>query len=335
MLKLDFNDLLIVPKSTSNISSRSEVNPFTDAGFLPIMTAPMDTVVSEKNIKLFTDNKIGVCLPRGIDSLVGFKSYSISDIQTLLRGYQDFGLPIKIDSYLIDVANGHMEVILELTKALKEANPFITLMVGNVANPETYGLLSDAGADYVRVGIGNGGGCLTTQHTGIGYPMASLIKECYDVSVTLKDPAYIVADGGMQTYSDVIKALALGADWVMLGSVLNKSLESAGDNYLWKKVKINGFFANFLYNCGATVYKKFRGMSTKEVQRKNGAAIIKTSEGVVRYRKVEYNLYKWSENFESYLRSAMSYTGAHNLKEFIGQVDLVQISDNAYKRFNK
>ncbi len=175
-IKLDFNDLLIAPKSTSDISSRSEVNPFTDAGFLPIITAPMDTVISEKNISLYTDNKIGICLPRGVDSLVGFKSYSISDMQELVRLHKNYGTPLKVDSYLIDVANGHMEVILELTKALKEANPFITLMVGNVANPETYGLLSDAGADYIRVGIGNGGGCLTTQQQEHGLK-PSLKKE--------------------------------------------------------------------------------------------------------------------------------------------------------------
>ena len=76
-------------------------------------------------------------------------------------------------------------------------------------------------------------------------------------------------------------------------------------------------------------------MSTKEVQKKWGAETLKTSEGVVRYRKVEYTLPKWVENFEDYLRSAMSYTGSMTLKEFIGNVELVQITDNAYKRFNK
>jgi IMP dehydrogenase/GMP reductase len=328
-IKLDFNDLLIVPKKITDINTRSIVNPYLNDK-LPLITAPMDTVISLENRKIFQDNKIKICLPRGLKSEVGFKSYSISQMTILLESNQ-----LKRDKYLIDVANGHMDSVLELTKKVKQYNPLLKLMVGNVANPETYALLSDAGADYVRVGIGNGGGCLTTQNTGVGYPMASLIKECYEVSTTLKTPAYIVADGGMQTYSDIIKALALGADYVMLGSVLNKALESAGENYLWKKIKVSQKLANFFYDLGVPVYKKFRGMSTKEVQKKWGATKLKTSEGVVRFRKVEYKLDKWVENFEDYLRSAMSYTGSKDLKEFAGNVELIQITDNAYKRFNK
>jgi hypothetical protein len=121
----------------------------------------------------------------------------------------------------------------------------------------------------------------------------------------------------------------------MLGNILNKALESSGDNYLWKKINISQSFAKKAHKLGIPVYKKFRGMSTKEVQKKWGADVIKTSEGVIRFRKVEYTLGQWVENFEHYLRSAMSYTGAHTLKEFIGQVELVQISNNSYKRFNK
>lgn len=328
-MKLDFNDLLIVPKEITDINTRSIINPFY-GDRLPIITAPMDTVISKNNTQDFLNCKIGICLPRYIDSKIGFKSYSISQIKNLFESGQ-----LKPDNYLIDVANGHMDSVCELTKKIKTSNPFIKLMVGNIANPETYKLLSEAGADYIRVGIGNGGGCLTTQNTGVGYPMASLIKECYEISATLDKPAYIVADGGMQTYSDVIKALALGADYVMLGSILNKALESAGDNYLWKKIKVSHNIAKRAYKLGIPVYKMFRGMSTKEVQKKWGAKVIKTSEGVVRYRKVEYTLSQWVENFEHYLRSAMSYTGSHNLNEFIGKVKLIEISNNAYKRFNK
>jgi IMP dehydrogenase/GMP reductase len=329
-IKFDFNDLLIVPKLTSDIVSRSSINTHIN-GTLPLITAPMDTVISLNNVLDFVKNGVEICLPRGLKHSIGFKSFSIKEITTL---FEAKGLK-SYESYLIDVANGHMDSVLELTKKIKEYDNTINLMVGNIANPETYALLSEAGANYVRVGIGNGGGCLTTQNTGVGYPMASLIKECYEISTTLKNPAYIVADGGMQTYSDIIKALALGADYVMIGNIFNKALESSGDNFLFKKIKISQKTANKFYNFGIPVYKKFRGMSTKDVQRKWGATKLKTSEGVIRFRKIEYRLDKWIENFDDYLRSAMSYTGSKNLKEFVGNVKLIRITDNSYKRFNK
>ena len=330
-MKLDFNDLLIVPKELTDINTRTAIKTFDIEGFLPLITAPMDTVVNEDNAFDFHRTKIRVCTPRGENSGWGFNSYSYFQIKEMLDNddLHEHG------SYLIDVANGHMDNILDVTKKIKKRYPMLQLMVGNIANPKTYALLSEAGADYVRCGIGNGGGCLTTQNTGVGYPMASLIKECYEESLKLRKPAKIVADGGMKDYSDVIKALGLGADYVMLGSILNKAFESAGDMYLWKKIKVDTEIAEIAYKIGIPVYKKFRGMSTKEVQKKWGAKKTKTSEGVVRFRRVEYRLDKWCENFEDYLRSAMSYSGAHNLKEFIGRAEFVQISSNAYKRFNK
>jgi IMP dehydrogenase/GMP reductase len=328
--KFDFNDILIKPAAMSSISSRKTINPFYD-GFLPLITAPMDTVIDNRNEKVFTDLKINVCMPRGEHTKNGFVSFSIGDIflKHVTRELKENG------KYLIDIANGHMVKLIEITKILKNNYPNMTLMVGNVANPETYALLSEAGADYIRVGIGNGGGCSTTVHTGIGFPMASLIKECYDISCTLKNPAKIVADGGMQNYSDIIKALALGADYVMVGSIFNKAIESCGDNYLWNKIKVGKGDAESFYRMGIPVYKKFRGMSTKEVQKKWGKEVLTTSEGVVRFRKVEYTMKQWTENFESYLRSAMSYSNAESLKDFIGQAQIIRITDNAYNRFKK
>jgi GMP reductase len=162
-----------------------------------------------------------------------------------------------------------------------------------------------------------------------------LIKECYDIAKTYDDAAYIVADGGMQNYSDVIKALALGANFVMVGSLFNKAIDSCGENYLFKKIWIPQRIANLCYKNKITVYKKFRGMSTKEVQKKWGKKELTTSEGVVRFRKVEYNLKQWVNNFEDYLRSAMSYSNTKTLAQFIGKADTIKISDNAYNRFNK
>jgi len=188
--------------------------------------------------------------------------------------------------------------------------------------------------------------CLTTQQLGIGYPMGSLIKECYDVSQTLDNPSKIVADGGFQKYSDIIKGLALGADYVMLGSILNKSLESCADTYLgnedhgnWKTPgeKVNQYNEKIStqFAFGTKFFKLFRGMSTKEAQRSMGKTNIKTSEGIVKLNQVEYTMSGWVDNFDSYLKSAMSYTNKHRLIDFIGGVKFNFISQNSYKRFNK
>jgi len=328
--KFDFNDILIKPSNISDISSRKEVNPYYD-GFLPIITAPMDTVIDPDNEEIFHNLKINTCLPRYEISKYGWNSFSL-DQMILMFNYDSLDENKK---YLIDIANGHMSELVSTVRRIKEKMPNITLMVGNIANPMTYVTLSEAGADYIRVGIGGGAGCTTTVHTAIGYPMASLIRECYHLSLNINNPAKIVADGGMQTYSDIIKALALGADYAMVGSIFNKAIESCGENYLLGKIKVSQTIANWAYNNKIPVYKKFRGMSTKEVQKKWGKEVLTTSEGVIRFRKVEYPLAKWAENFEAYLRSSMSYTNSRTLSDFIGNVDIIKITDNAYKRYNK
>lgn len=330
MNKFDFNDILIRPAKTSYIESRQNINPFQD-GFLPLITAPMDTVVNHVNNPLYTMKGIRTCTPRGEKNGLGFTSFSLTEIEELLISdkLNPYGF------YLIDIANGHMKKLRTITKEIKTKYPKITLMVGNIANPETYKLLSEAGADYIRVGIGNGGGCSTTVHTGVGYPMGSLISECYMISCYIDNPAKIVADGGMQNYSDIIKALALGADYVMVGNIFNKAIESCGDNYLWKFIKVPQSIAEIAYDLKIPVYKKFRGMSTKAVQKKWGKKVLTTSEGVTRYQRVEYTLSQWTNNFEDYLRSAMSYSNANRLADFIGYADTIKITDNAYKRFKK
>ena len=340
-IKLDFNDILILPADQSSIESRDQIDIYYQDGSLPLITAPMDTVISSENESYFTDNKIIPCLPRGEKgSDLAITSYSLKQITEL---YHSNSLESH-KGYLIDIANGHIKDLETITRSIKSKyGDDIWLMVGNVANPKTYAKLSKAGADAVRVGIGNGAGCLTTQQTGVGYPMASLIRECYIESCGIDTPAKIVADGGMKDYSDIIKALALGADYVMLGSIFNKALESAAPSMYESQFSNDMTGLNELaldeaielYESGRTIYKNFRGMSTKEVQRKWGRDKIKTSEGISETRKVEYTLKGWIDNFEHYLKSAMSYTNSENLSRFIGNVSIIEITNNSYQRFKK
>jgi len=343
----DFDDFVIEPAPLTYISSRREINIDIDFGgskVLPIMTAPMDTVISQDNFHLFKNQGIIPVLPRIANPTAEwvdhnyFLSYSLQDFERLfLREKLKISTGNKIYA-LIDVANGHM---FDLYKTAKKAKIMydnnIFLMVGNVANPKTFLEYCRIGVDAVRIGIGNGNGCLTTVQTGVGYPMASLIKECYNIKIKMQYDTKIVADGGFKKYSDIIKALAIGADFVMLGSILNKSLESAGETTNDEGEKINQYHpdAKKMVELDIPLFKVFRGMSTKEVQRSWGKGEPTTSEGVVRKHAVEYTLDSWVKNFKDYLKSAMSYCGKKELPQFIGGANINLITRSSFKRFDK
>lgn len=367
MKKFDFNDILLVPEINTTINSRYK-DIKLPSHYLPLFTAPMDTVVDLTNMDEFIKAGINVVLPRTV-KYKDFKQYYNSSPLKYKNVFVSFGLDeikemlhhlnidmsdsknmsnydIKIydlhDSakILIDVANGHMKSIVDLCKKIKEVRPDIKIMVGNIANPETYAWYATENCvDYIRVGIGAGGGCLTTKNSGVGYPMASLISEMNDMRNILKqngvmDLPAIIADGGMKEYADIIKAINLGADGVMSGTIFNKSFESCGSNYIYG-IKINKRLAKFLFKRKFPVKKHYRGMSTKNAQKAMGKTNLKTSEGVIRYWKIEYFINGWIENFIHYLRSAMSYSNCTTLDEFKGKSNYIEITTNVYNRFNK
>lgn len=356
----DFDDLLIQSDILSDISSRKQVNPRYRNNMLPLMTAPMDTVISLKNFQLFDRYGITPILPRKKDpdlyyyDFNHFLSYSIDDFYKIFIQNQP-KIPYDKKVYaLVDIANGHMLKLYSYAKTAKKiyGNQMV-LMVGNVANPKTFKKYCEIGVDYVRIGIGNGNGCLTTVQTGVGYSLPNLIKECYDIKrngsfwgslwfwMTLKgDPSYktkIVADGGFKKYSDIIKGLGMGADYIMLGSIFNKALESAGETTDENENVIDQYSnsAKEKFDVEIPLYKLYRGMSTKAVQKEWGKSDLKTAEGIVKTQKVEYTLKGWIDNFESYLRSAMSYTGKKELRHFIGGAKFNLISQNVFRRFDK
>jgi IMP dehydrogenase/GMP reductase len=348
--KFDLDDIAIVPAVLTNVDSRKECRISTDLETLPLIASPMDTVVCTDNYHRYIRMGIIPCIPRGkkipehekdsnTDNLT-FQSFGINVIEEQLDSGEvkpgDFSLYKNV---LIDIANGHMERLERLIKRIKNSYPYINLMVGNVANPKTYEKLAISGADFVRLSIGTGAGCTTAANVAINYPLGSLISECREIKIEKGLSTKIVADGGMRDFSDIIKALGLGADYVMLGSIFNKTMESAGFNYLktpMGRIRIKNYdLARKMWKYGFPIYKKYRGMSTKSVQRSWGKAQLVTSEGITKYQKIEYTLEQWVDNFKDYLKSNMSYSGVKKLEDFIGYAKWILITENARKRFAK
>jgi hypothetical protein len=177
----DFNDILITPAVTSSIRSRSEINQHQtlmgETNWLPVIVSPMDTVIGLDNWELYLENKMPICFPRGIYPTtypvqfseddrtmlqcfkdVIFYSYSLDQVSDLVEWLVNNPGSDLEGNVLIDIANGHMQHMVDLVRDLRSRTK-MKIMVGNIANPETYRVLSEAGADFIRVGIGFGGGC--------------------------------------------------------------------------------------------------------------------------------------------------------------------------------
>lgn len=242
-----YNDLCIVPGKVSNISSRSECNPFYANDKLPIFASPMASVVNVANFHLWEREHITPVLPRNIDYNIRLDyikqgkwvALSLSEFEELILGSDEFMNNMSVIPHIcVDLANGHMQKLISVcAKAKHKYNDNIVLMTGNIANPETYREYCDAHIDYVRCSIGSGSCCTTASNTAVHYPIASLIDEINTIKKSRKhiyESAYdkfctkVIADGGIRNYNDVIKALALGADYVMVGGLFATFIESAG-----------------------------------------------------------------------------------------------------------
>lgn len=242
------DDVTILPAASSKINSRSECNPcYGDK--LPIFTAPMTSVVSEGNLEVWEKNGITPILPRNIDiekrldyavngtwaafSLDEFQEYFIDKVLDLPETKE-----VKV---LIDIANGHMERLRTsimrskvLMSEFRKGTDY-QIMAGNIANPETYKLLSEAGCDYVRCSVGSGNVCVTSSNVGVHHPMATLLDECYKLKCNHDLKAKIIADGGINSFRRANVALALGADYVMIGSAFAGCYESAAEFHFVSK----------------------------------------------------------------------------------------------------
>lgn len=163
-VKYSYDDISVVPAEVSEINHRSECNPYTEEGNLPLFTAPMDSVVSIENFNLWEENKINAILPRTVDVntrldwVVNKEVWVAFSLQEFNKFFIEESIVPK-GKILVDIANGHMESLYKSVEDAKIINPDLIVMVGNVANPETYRRATKSGVDYIRVGVGSGKGC--------------------------------------------------------------------------------------------------------------------------------------------------------------------------------
>ena len=374
------DDVSIIP-AVAGKNSRKECNPFIDGiNKLPIFCAPMQAVSDENNFFYFMENGITPIIPRNIDKATRLKCMKEYQLWVAF-GLEEFRdsfiekliIPTEFKYYVykvcIDIANGHIKELPELISIAKKNYPNMEIMVGNIANEETFEKLSRAGADYIRVGIGGGACCLTSTNTGIHYPMASLINECKRIKFNNNLKAKIVADGGIDDYGKAMKALALGADYVMMGTMLAKCFESAGTpnkefmnklhelyNSLYDEVTVRDFnelsiWKKLIYDSKNTEENKILtismgkhrgfkkiiyGMSTPQAQQAiDSSKPIRPTEGLEREIPIEYTIKQFSDNFKVYLRSAMAYTDCTTLEQFqSGKVTLNIMNNKCYNIIN-
>jgi GMP reductase len=333
-VKLDFNDVLFVPKR-STLKSRNDVDVnrnyiFKHSGAtfsgVPIMASNMDGVGTFEMTNVLSSFPLFTCLVksytiddwnihyRNVDVNYTAVSTGISDtdwdkLQKILFVFTD------IKYICIDVANGYSEHFGEFVSKVRKHYPKHTIIAGNVVTADMTQELILRGADIVKVGIGPGSVCTTRIQTGVGYPQLSAIIECADAAHGLG--GHIIADGGCTCPGDVAKAFGAGADFVMLGGMLAGHDEGGGEV--------------------ADEHITFYGMSSETAMDKHsgGVADYRSSEGRtvrVPYRGAVENTVK---NILGGIRSTCTYVGAESLKQLSKCTTFVRVNrqvNNPYDR---
>lgn len=211
----------------------------------------------------------------------------------------------QVDAVIIDTAHGHTKGVVTVLKMVKEKFPELDVVVGNIATADAAKYLVEAGADAVKVGIGPGSICTTRVVAGVGYPQFSAVLE---VAAAIKDSGVpVIADGGIRYTGDIPKAIAAGADCVMLGSLLAGTKESPGETIIYEGRK----------------FKSYRGMGSVEAMKQGSKDryfqdveddIKKlVPEGIVGRVPYKGDLVESMTQFVGGLRAGMGYCGAKDI----------------------
>lgn len=316
---------------------------------LPIFASPMESIVSSGNVKTFVNNGIKPVLPgtESLDIRLQYCSwiycaFSLNEVEEcFLKSKRPSDRQFHI---CIDAGNGHDVGLLNMGLELRKmyANQ-VCLMGGNVGIPEVYKDYSNAGFDYMRVGLSSSS-VVDKDKYGFHYPMASLLDDIktYRFSGAGKGlrPVKVIADGGINSFSSIVKAIACGADYVMLGREFARTIEAAGGIFKKQKTKDGG--KEFVQiNSGSVqgweggrakvegLQRWYYGNTTNEIRTKrksqedqeayeNGFAgyVISDSAGTKDWIYIDYSLDEWVDDFKECAYYAFMMTNSLTWEEF-------------------
>ena len=319
---LTYDDVLLLPNYSEVTPSRTDLE-----GKIPIIASPMDTVC-EKEMALAL-GKLGgygiihrnMAVEQQADQLAWVLKQKISCGVAVVVG-PDFQERVRVlvkagaKEICVDSAHGQTKHLGEATAWIKNNFTHVEVISGNVATAEGAEFLFKAGADAVKVGMGPGSICTTRIMSGMGVPQLSAVIDC--VRAAKKYKGKIIADGGIKTSGDIVKALAAGADAVMLGSLLAGTDEAPG-----QVVKIKGKKFKTYRGMGSVEAMKL-GSATRYGQEKSAKRFVPEGvEGLVEYKgKLSDVVFQLIGG----LRSGMAYLGAKNLKELQQKAKFIQIT---------
>ena len=330
---LTFDDVTMTPKYSevlpSDVNTNTQLSKYLSLK-IPLLTSAMDTVTESKMaIAIAKAGGIGVIhrnlnIKKQINEIQKVKKHKLLVGAAVGAGPLELKraeaiLKEKVDLIVVDTAHGHSKKVSQIIKAIKKNKAKkTTLCAGNIATAEAAKFLIKLGVDVVKVGIGPGSICTTRLIAGIGVPQLSAILE---VKKGVKNSkTKIISDGGIKYSGDIAKALAAGADAVMIGSLFAGTKETPG-----KLIKKNG-----------KIYKSFRGMGSVGAMNKGSADRYFQSkqknnskyvpEGVEGYVKFKGNVGDIIYKLIGGLRSSMGYLGAKKVMNLKIKPNFVKIT---------
>lgn len=225
-----------------------------------------------------------------------------------------------VDTLVIDIAHGHSKHTIEAIKNIKNHYPNIDVIAGNVATADATRDLIKAGADSIKVGIGPGSTCSTRIVTGCGVPQLTAVIDCYNVAKEFQIP--IIADGGIRSSGDIVKALAAGASSVMMGGILAGCEESPGQTRMRDGQKVKIYRGMASYDAVENRKKKESGYSIEMSEY--------TPEGVETVTPYKGYVSEVISQLVGGIRSGMSYIGTYSVPEMVKNAEFIRITPSGW-----